>query len=229
MKRAILATGGMDSTVLAYKSVLVDGIRPQLISVDYGHAAFAKQLEMLQHHVNALQLDPVLTIPVTFNEATPGLFTGAGVQDDTDNPFGTELFQAQDMRYKENFIEGRNLIMLAYCMAWASANKVDELWVGYVRGPAEWENCRSYRMITGDNSPQFVDMLNLIAFTGFSHQVRIRAPYYEQRLSKTDVAVLGHELGVNFNHTHSCYWPEACGKCDNCLLRAEALEVVSKL
>jgi 7-cyano-7-deazaguanine synthase len=224
MKRAILATGGMDSTTLIYKS-MDEGVRPTLLSVNYGHAAWERQLEMLQHHVELLGLDPVVEIPVAYLhwQAKDGLFTGNGVKDQSDNPFGEALFKEQEMRYKENFIEGRNLIMVAYCMAYASAHKIDELWAGYVRGEIEWDNQRAYKMITGDNSPQFVDLLNVMAFMGFTNQVRIRAPYYEQRMGKAEVVQLGRSLGVDFSKTHSCYWPEPCGMCDNCLLREAVL------
>lgn len=224
LTRAILATGGMDSTTLIYKSVS-EGIKPVLLSVDYGHAAFGRQIEMLQHHIDKLGLDPVVVIPVPYLgwQAKEGLFTGTSVNEDNDNPHGDDLFTEQRMRYAENFIEGRNLIMVAYCMAYASAHKIDELWAGYVRGASEWANQRAYKMFTGDNSPQFVDMLNLIAFTGFTRQVRIRAPYYEERMGKNEVVALGRELGVDYTKTHSCYWPDACGKCDNCILRKDAL------
>lgn len=222
--RAILATGGMDSTTLIYKSV-DEGVKPVLLSVDYGHKAFAKQLEMLAHHVKHLGLQPVVTIPVAYHgwQGKAGLFTGSSAEDDSDNPHGTDLFTEQAMRYKETFIEGRNLIMVAYCMAYASAHGIDELWAGYVRGPSEWANARAYKMFTGDNSPQFVDLLNVMAFMGFTRQVRIRAPYYEERMGKAEVVALGIRLGVDFAKTHSCYWPVACGKCDNCILRRDVL------
>ena len=232
IRRASLATGGMDSTTLAYLSVKREGIKPILLSVDYGHAAFQKQLEMLAHHVAELGLDPVVTVPVAYQawQGSQALFSGTGIVDGSkDDPFGQRLFTDKEMRYSEMFIEGRNLIMLAYCMAWASANKVDELWVGYLRSEREWANARSYKMVTGDNSPQFVDLLNLLAFTGFSHQVRIRAPFYEQRMDKRAVVDLGQSLGVDFNLTHSCYWPEPCGVCDNCKLRADALDFARPL
>lgn len=225
-QRAILATGGMDSTTLLYQSVLEDGIKPLVLSVDYGHAAFQKQVDMLQYHIAHLDLEPLVRIPVTFLpwQAKGPLFSGGGLADPlADDPFNTRLFEDQEMRYSEMFVEGRNLIMLAYCMAYASAHKIDELWTGYLRGAKEWENARTYKMITGDNSPQFVDLLNLISFTGFSHQVRIRAPFYERRFDKRNVVALGRSLGVNYEYTHSCYWPSACGECDNCRLRADAL------
>lgn len=228
MKRVIMATGGMDSTVLLYESTLHDKVKPLIVTVDYGHLAFKKQIEMIQHHADRLELDPSRIITINYGDwqkRTP-LFTGSGLQDpDADHPTKADrVFSEQRMRYAEMFVEGRNLIMAAYCMAYASSIGADELWAGYLRSPAEWANQRAYKMITGDNSPQFVDAMNTMSFMGFSHQVRMRAPYYERRMSKDDVAELGFLLGVDFSLTHSCYWPDPCGKCDNCILRKKALD-----
>ena len=225
MNSAILATGGMDSTTLLYAAVLQEALEPTVLTVDYGHAAFEKQLALLTYHCEALNINPPVVIPVTYHswQAKAGLFSGTGVSDDGDNPHGTALFTEQKMRYAENFIEGRNLIMVAYSMAYCSAHGIDELRAGYLRGEAEWNNARAYKMFTGDNSPQFVDTINLMAFMGFSHQVRFRAPFYEQRVDKAGVVALGNDLGVDFGRTHSCYWPAACGTCDNCILRKDVL------
>lgn len=227
MKRAILVTGGMDSTVLMYQSVIEEGIKPTLLTVNYGHEAFQQQLTMLAHHVAALQLDPVNVIDVNYplwSTSSAGLFMPLKrpLQDDSDVN-QEKLFTEQTMRYKEFFIEGRNLIMLAYAMAYCSAHRIDELWTGYLYGKAEWDNRRSYKLMTGDNSPHFVDLLNVLAFTGFTHQVRIRAPYYEQRQGKPEVVAKGRALGVDFDWTHSCYWSTPCGQCDNCKLREQYL------
>lgn len=225
IKRAILATGGMDSTVLLYQSVIRDLIKPTIITVDYGHAAFARQLELLEFHRKQLGIkEDIVVIKVSYQHARPGLFSGTEPGSDADNPSNPALFTDMDMRYADTFIEGRNLIMVAHALAHCSANKIDELQAGYLRGNLEWRNQRSYKMFTGDNSPQFVDLLNVMAFMGYSHQVRIRAPFYEKRMSKDDVALLGRDLDVDLSMTHSCYWPTACGKCDNCILRGNAIK-----
>lgn len=224
LKRAILATGGMDSTVLLYASV-EEGIKPTVITVNYGQTAFNKQLEMLDYHIEKLGLDEpvIIHIDLPTQQNSPGLFKDKfDLKDDSDvNP--DKLFTEKSMRYGEFFVEGRNLIMLSYAMAYCSSNKIDEIQVGYLYGEEEWANRRSYKLITGDNSPHFMDLLNVLCITGFSHQMRIRAPFYEYRIGKPEVVQLGTTLGVNFKHTHSCYWPEPCGKCDNCLLRAKYL------
>ena len=109
---------------------------------------------------------------------------------------------------------------LAYC----SAHKIDELQAGYLYGEEEWTKRRSYKLMTGDNSPQFVDMMNMLTSVGLSHQVRFRAPFYEMKWSKKDVYGVGKMLGVNHDYTYTCYFDKPCGVCDNCILRKQIME-----
>ena len=214
---AIMVTGGIDSTTLLYTN---QDLHPTLITVDYGHVAFPKQLEMINQHVKILGLaDPVvLKIDYKDWQSSPGLFT-PGYAPEEEAP----LEDWNKLRYNDFFIEGRNMIMVAYVLAYCSAHKIDELLAGYLYGEEEWRNRRSYKLMTGDNSPQFVDSMNLLSGLGLSHQVRFRAPFYEQRLSKKDVIELGRKWGIDFSLTYSCYFDKPCGKCDNCLLRKKYL------
>lgn len=218
---AIMATGGIDSTVLLYQAV-DNGERPRVVTVDYGHTAFSKQKELLEIHTTRLGLDPLVVIPIQYLpwQRQSGLFESVFVPVEN-NP----LADWDKLRYENFFVEGRNLIMVSYALAWCSVNKIDELRTGYLYAPEEWEKRRSYKLITGDNSPHFVDMMNLITLTGFSHQVRIRAPFYEQRWDKNDTVREAKRLGIDIEQqTHSCYFVPACGVCDNCLLRKAALQ-----
>lgn len=220
-KIAVMATGGMDSTTLIYT---VAGWEPQIITVDYGQTVFHIQQELLTYHIDKLGLSPLVVIPVQFPtwQRQPGLFTPEFTP--------TEVSPLEDwdkLRYENFFIEGRNLIMVGYTLAYCSVNKIDELLTGYLYHETEWDKLRTYKLMTGDNSPHFVDTMNLVSRFGFSHQVRLRAPFYEQRLSKMDVAFMGQELGVEFDRTYSCYFEPICGKCDNCLLRKEIMEALN--
>ena len=44
-------------------------------------------------------------------------------------------------------------------------------------------------------------------------------------ISKTDIAKIGKELGIDYSKTYSCYKGEEkhCGKCGTCVERKEAL------
>jgi 7-cyano-7-deazaguanine synthase len=216
-KTAVMVTGGIDSTTLLHMTA---HLNPTPVTVDYGHDAFGRQVEMLQPHIDKLGLPPLEILKVEFPkwQRREGLFTPGYESHEVD-----PLNEWDKLRYEEFFIEGRNATMVLAALAWCSAHKVDELLAGYLYAPVEWEKRRTYKLMTGDNSPQFVDTMNMLTNVGFSHQVRFRAPFYELRWGKDDVIAEGKRLGVDFSSTHSCYFVPACGKCDNCLLRAEFL------
>src|SRR5881397_3473529 len=69
----------------------------------------------------------------------------------------------------------------------------------------------------------FEEMANLATKAAVEgrQQIQIHAPLIT--LSKAQIIRRGHELGVDYALTHSCYDPDsdgrACGACDSCLLR----------
>lgn len=219
-----MVTGGMDSTTLMYHALSLNKAvgRIGLVSFDYGQAAFAKQLEMIEAHQKRLDLDRVVPIKVaTYPWQLKGKSLLTGVPADEINP----LEEWDQLRYEKSFIEGRNMLMVSYALAYASAHGFHEVWAGYLYSELEWEKRRSYKLLTGDNSPQFVDGMNIMAQMGFSRQVRLRALWYEKGLSKQDVYDYGKSaFQIDYSKTYSCYYPEPCGKCDNCLLRAQILK-----
>jgi 7-cyano-7-deazaguanine synthase len=216
---AVMVTGGMDSTALLY-FLKENGILATPITVNYGQVAFNKQVEMLNFHIEKLNLPELVVIDIKYHDwqSKPGLFTPEYTPKEN-----SPLEDWDKLRYKDFFVEGRNLIMVSYAMAYCSAHKIDELLAGYLYGEKEWEKRRTYKLMTGDNSPQFVDMMNLLSNVGFTHQVRFRAPFYEERLSKQDVFKYGKNIGLDYTKTYSCYFIPACGVCDNCLLRKDIL------
>jgi 7-cyano-7-deazaguanine synthase len=215
---AIMVTGGIDSTTLMY---MFKNKNPTLITVDYGQIVFDKQVEMIIHHSKKLGLNDPITIKINYFDwqKKPGLFT-ENFKPNEENP----LADYDKLRYENFFIEGRNMIMIAYALSYCSAMKIDELLTGYLYSEEEWAKRRSYKLMTGDNSPQFVDMMNLLTNVGLSYQTRIRAPYYESKWSKKDVIDYGKSQGINYSKTYSCYFTPECGICDNCLLRKQFLE-----
>jgi 7-cyano-7-deazaguanine synthase len=69
----------------------------------------------------------------------------------------------------------------------------------------------------------FETMANLATRAGVegTQRLTIHAPLLH--LSKAGIVALGHERGVDYSLTTSCYDPapngDACGRCDACLLR----------
>lgn len=225
MRVGILVTGGMDSTALMYEAAYI-GHTVYPISIDYGHSTFSIQRSLVNWHCEYLQsldldVKPVRFIPVTFHSFqrySQALFD-PNYKCDEERP----LAEWDQMRYKKSLVEGRNAIMVLYALGYCASEELDELWAGYLYGEEEWKNRFSVKMLLGDNSPQFVDTINILSLMGFSHSVRFRAPFYERRLDKADVYEIGKEYEVDYTKTHTCYFPVPCHKCDNCLLRDQIL------
>ena len=53
--------------------------------------------------------------------------------------------------------------------------------------------------------------------------IEIRAPY--TLMSKTEIALRGKALGIDYSHTYSCYkgGVRHCGRCGTCIERHQAL------
>ena len=59
---------------------------------------------------------------------------------------------------------------------------------------------------------------------GTYEHIELRAPY--TGMTKSEIAMRGKELGMDYSHTYSCYkgGEHHCGKCGTCVERREALE-----
>jgi 7-cyano-7-deazaguanine synthase len=66
-------------------------------------------------------------------------------------------------------------------------------------------------------------MANLATAAGVQGRQRLRIHAPLQHLTKAQIVTLGHELGVDYSLTTSCYDPSpdgvSCGHCDACQLR----------
>jgi 7-cyano-7-deazaguanine synthase in queuosine biosynthesis len=219
-KTAVLATGGVDSTVLLYRAV-AKGREVAAVAVDYGQVVFGTQMSYLDRHLTKLELGPAQRIRIpthSWQHEQSGLFR-AGHK----NPGTVDVFGGWDRLFHyESFVEGRNLTMLAYALAWCSAHGFDELWAGYFLDADEWAHSRSYKMVTSDAGPQFVDAVNTVAVHGFSHHVRFRAPFIEERAAREEILAEGKRLGVDLKKdTYSCHFYPPCGTCFNCRMRED--------
>ncbi len=75
-----------------------------------------------------------------------------------------------------------------------------------------------------DCRPPFIAAISEAARQGTFKGIRIESPFCN--LSKREIALIGKELNVPFEHTYSCYEgnPHHCGVCGTCNERKEALE-----
>lgn len=211
MKPAVvLLSGGLDSaTVLAMARA--DGWRCHALSIDYGqrHRAelqaairVAKALGAHEHRVIALDL---------------GVFGGSALTDPT-----IAVPTLPSPGIPVTYVPARNTIFLSIALAYAEVTRSQAIFTG--------ANAVDYSGYP-DCRPEFLEAFERLANLATKAAVEgaaiaIRAPIV--RMSKAEIVRQGHDLGVDFALTVSCYNADdegrACGRCDSCRLRREGFE-----
>jgi 7-cyano-7-deazaguanine synthase len=116
------------------------------------------------------------------------------------------------------YVPARNTMLLALALGWAEVLGAREIFVGVnFVDYSGYPDCR----------PEFVAAFESLAQLATKAGVegahfKIRAPLIQ--LTKAEIIRKGHELGVDYGQTVSCYQADAtgaaCGKCDSCRIRA---------
>ncbi len=208
MKRAVvLLSGGLDSaTVLAL--AIAEGWQCHALSVDYGQrhlaelgaaANVARALGAAEHRVVRLDLT---------------VFGGSALTDSS-----IAVPTAPSPGIPVTYVPARNTIFLALALAYAEVSRADAIFAGMnaVDYPG-YPDCR----------PEFLAAFERLANLATKRAVEgeplaIEAPIVG--MTKGEIVRRGHELGVDFALTVSCYNADAegraCGQCDSCRFRRE--------
>lgn len=121
------------------------------------------------------------------------------------------------------YVPARNTIFLSFALAWAEVLHAADIFIGVnAIDYSGYPDCR----------PEFIrafeNMANLATKAGVEGATKLHIHTPLISLSKSEIIRLGHELGVDFSLTHSCYDPDprgrACGRCDSCRLRLKGFE-----
>jgi len=203
----VLLSGGLDSaTVLAMARR--DGWKCHALSIDYGqrHRAelsaaqrVAQALGAVEHRVVALDLR---------------VFGGSALTD-ASIPVPTSPSPGIPVTY----VPARNTIFLSLALAYAEVTGSDAIFTG-----ANAVDYSGYPDCRPEYLRAFEAMANLATRRAIEGApIRIEAPIV--RMTKADIVRRGHELGVDFSLTVSCYSADeegrACGRCESCRLRRE--------
>jgi 7-cyano-7-deazaguanine synthase len=207
MKPAVcLVSGGLDSaTCLALARR--DGFTCHALTFDYGQR-HRTELEAAAKVAASLGAVKHLVVPINLR-----LFGGSALTDDLEVP-KTGATAGIPITY----VPARNTVFLALALAWAEVLSSSDIFIGVnAVDYSGYPDCR----------PEFIaafeHMAQLATKAGVEGRTRIRIHTPLVRLSKTEIIRLGHDLGVDFRLTHSCYDPDergrSCGGCDSCRLR----------
>lgn len=203
----VLVSGGLDSaTVLAVAAAR--GLRCHALSVDYGQrhraelaaaAQVARSLGAVEHRVIRVNLD---------------VFGGSALTDAS-----IEVPRSATPGIPVTYVPARNTILLALALAHAEVTGSDSIFTGAnAVDYSGYPDCRPEYMAAFEN------LANLATKrTVEGQRVRVESPI--MAMSKAEIVRHGHELGVDFSLTVSCYDADAggraCGACDACRFRRE--------
>jgi 7-cyano-7-deazaguanine synthase len=215
-KAVVLLSGGMDSaTVLA--SAIATGYDAYCLSIDYGQR-HGTELDAARELAAGLGAKGHKTVPLDLR-----VFGGSALTDDSIAVPTSGVPAAIDAsQIPLTYVPARNTIFLSLALAYAEVLGADDIFIG--------ANAVDYSGYP-DCRPEYINayerMANLATKRAVEGQeLRIHTPIIN--LSKADIVRRGHELGVDFALTVSCYKADglgqACGECDACRLRRKGFE-----
>ncbi|HWQ54090.1 MAG TPA: 7-cyano-7-deazaguanine synthase QueC [Bryobacteraceae bacterium] len=212
-KAVCLLSGGLDSsTCLALARR--EGYECYALSFDYGqrHRVELEAARLVAESLGAAA-HRVVTLPAFSHSALTGEF--AVPKHTSVAEIGQEI--------PITYVPARNTVFLSVALAWAEVLEAGNIFIGVnALDYSGYPDCR----------PEFIEafeqMANLAIKAAAEGRMRVRIHAPLIGMSKADIVRLGHELGLNFSLTHSCYDPgpdgRACGQCDSCLLRRKGFE-----
>ena len=181
------------------------------LSIDYGQrhrveleaaSKVARKLGVVEHRIVTLDL---------------GLFGGSALTDAS-----IEVPTAPSEGIPVTYVPARNTIFLALALAYAEVTRSEAIFIG-----ANAIDYSGYPDCRPEYLAAFGKLANLATKRALEGSpIAIEAPIL--RMTKADIVRRGHELGVDFALTISCYNADAegraCGRCDSCRFRRAGFE-----
>jgi len=227
MTATLMASGGIDSTVLMY---LAREQISHVVLMDYGQASADHQWWCVEHHAqkNGLTAHRHKILWPEYARGKGYIFEAGKYPEKMDDPYEpVRMSPEQYQEYLENkwdFIQGRNIVFLAYAGAYALAHGCDTVMTAFQFDEPEW--AAGAENIYSDTSPTFLEAFNYLSKAGgFSKSISFRAPFLDtytqtgQRWFKRHIVNIGRAMGVDLSRTHSCEFFPACGGCHQCIIR----------
>jgi 7-cyano-7-deazaguanine synthase len=204
----VLLSGGLDSaTVLAMARA--EGWRCHALSIDYGQR-HRSELAAAARVAHALGVEQHRVMTLDLRAFGGSALTDASIEVPTRGPEnGIPL----------TYVPARNTIFLSLALALAEVTGSDAIFTG-----ANAVDYSGYPDCRPEYLAAFGKLANLATRRAVEGDpVAIKAPIVHMR--KADIVRYGHELGVDFSLTVSCYNADAqgraCARCEACRLRRE--------
>ncbi len=199
----MVLSGGMDSVTMLHE--YADEIE-MAVNFSYGSNHNMRELECARLHCKQLGIE-LIEIDLSFigKYFHSSLLEGAEAVPEGDYDFDN---------MKSTVVPFRNGIMLAAAAGLAESHGLDCVMIANHAGDhAIYPDCRG----------SFIDAMARTIAEGTYEGISLKAPY--TYLNKTDIALRGKRLGIDFTTTYSCYkgLEHHCGRCGTCLERRKAL------
>ena len=205
-KGIVLASGGMDSLVLAAFATRESDIA--LLHVNYGQPTEKTELACFHAIADHLKVSERLVADIGYLKSI-----GGSALTDPAIPIPEANLGRADV--PPTYVPFRNAHFICIAVSWAEAIGARNIYIGAV-----WADSSGYP----DCRPAFYEAMNAAISKGTREEGRIavKAPFVS--LKKKDIVLMGKSLGVPFERTWSCYREgvKACGRCDSCALRLRA-------
>jgi 7-cyano-7-deazaguanine synthase len=193
-----------------------DGYACYALSFDYGQR-HRVELEAAKRVAAAIGVERHIVAKISLDA-----FGGSALTDDIAVPKGRAA-EELSAGIPVTYVPARNTIFLSFALAWAEVLESSDVFIGVnALDYSGYPDCR----------PEFIEayerMANLATKAGVEGRTHLKIHTPLLRLSKAEIVRLGHELGLEFSLTHSCYDPDPagrpCGACDACVLRRKGFE-----
>ncbi|MDE5629355.1 MAG: 7-cyano-7-deazaguanine synthase QueC [Muribaculaceae bacterium] len=200
----MVLSGGMDSVTMLYEYAKDIDLA---VTFNYGSNHNARELAWARYHCKQLGIE-LIEIDLAFI----GRYFHSSLLEGADAiPEGEYDFD----NMKSTVVPFRNGIMLAAAAGLAESNGLNTIMIANHAGDhALYPDCRK----------SFIDAMSAAIEAGTYDGIKIFAPY--TLLSKSDIAIRGKRLDVDYSKTYSCYRGEEkhCGRCGTCRERRQALK-----
>jgi 7-cyano-7-deazaguanine synthase len=204
MKVLVLVSGGMDSVSALYDSAENHDL-VGAVSFSYGSKHNAREIPHARYHCEKLGV-PIVVISLEFMGR---LFKSHLLNGGGEIPDGH--YEQKNM--KQTVVPFRNGIMLSVAAGYAESIGAGGLVIAAHSGDhAIYPDCRE----------EFMRAMSDAVQLGTYAKIEILRPFIA--MTKAEIAARGHDLGVDYSHTWSCYRGGElhCGSCGTCVERREA-------
>jgi 7-cyano-7-deazaguanine synthase len=211
MKAVCLISGGMDSATLAYLA-RDEGYDLVCLHFNYGQRTERKERASARKIAGLLDAEEFIEVDLAYLAR----FGGSSL---TDRRLAVDQHRDDREGIPNTYVPFRNANLLSIATSCAEARGADAIFIGVqAQDYSGYPDCR----------PQFIEAFQRLVDTGTRDETRITimAPFLN--MTKQDILSLGRTLGVQYQHTWSCYQNEekACGVCGACHFRRAAFEAL---